>query len=212
VLIKSILCGNGKLQLTRNALHEAVTQRLIPVSTTFNDEETVGELDLAPIEPTSYKMISRFLLNRLRESTWLNYYLQLIAELIRDEKGKVAEEVLAYYISLSVLSSPSSSLSLFDLLKPFYPYDEKNISGYWKTAHSISCTATKVVNVKSLKKNERKLDLDLLVEKENSYYTDRVFFNPDESMGLDLCFVGTGSNCKPKLITVQCKNLSKWWI
>jgi hypothetical protein len=207
ILIKYVLCGNGHLPLDRNALHEAVTKRVIPVTGEMIQKKS--SITLQKVEPCTFDVIRSYLLDNLK--SYFDYYLLLITESVRDEKGKVAETAVAYYIVLSVLKEESRSIKIFDLLKSMTIVEERTLSKYWKVLKNVSCCATEVVDLKSLMpqlkaKIAGSTELNLFVHSTKKYDTSLLLINFDNDMGLDLAFVGLTKAKNFRLVAIQSKN------
>jgi hypothetical protein len=159
------------------------------------------------------EIIEDYLLTRLQEDrSSLDTFVSAIAETFEDEKGKNAEELLSYYISLVVRRS-RNAITLFDILKKFYPYEETiSLGSYWKELKSYYCDSWEVTNLRQLTELTDFTSLSnnpdmALFYYNGEYSSNRILYNFNNFMGVDVGFlVRNIEDDSLKFVAVQSKN------
>jgi hypothetical protein len=223
-LVRDVLCGTGKLYLTKDAVVEAISERVIPIAgskkpfqtadrSIAENSEKIEVVDLAEVEPTTFIQIRSYLKTQVKSEK--NYILGLIYEALKDEKGKLAELMFCYYVSLTVLETDEKP-RLYDLLSPLFPYRSTSQLEYIRDLRGWMCSASCVIDVAKYKKNYSEeitceLELfDAIIEREKgislSSSSSLIFYNFDEHMGIDIAFVCADNAGSKRLTTFQSKN------
>jgi hypothetical protein len=211
VFLKYGLCGNGKIPLTEQAVHESISQRVIPVSGGLADNAAV--VDISTLEPTTFVQMRKYLKDDIRAN--FEQYMKMLVVSIQEEKGKIAEEVLAYYLCIQSIcfhSLSHSRMSLHNLVKPLYPHhDPTDENSFHHCTDSLSQLTVNVDEVVNLKHFKGTLDCEFNVFIDGTtgkYSFSKVVFGFDEYCGIDLALLTTDISGKPRFIAILSKNHS----
>lgn len=199
-LISGVLTNSPIILPSDETLAEAIRSSLIPVCST-----QYGKQILISDEPLVVKAIIEYLQLLLASQFDKVMYLYLNS-LKFLSKGITAEEVVSYYIVMSVLSH-TGNLSLEKLFLPFFsPGTEAMLP---PTLREFQCTATTLVDMSSWE--QKTSFLRRFVRDDGSYDTNIVLHNLPPRAGVDIAFLVTNSmavdpTLRCQVVTCQIKN------
>jgi hypothetical protein len=206
-LIKTIICGNGKMFLHGDQdISQAILDGVILAS---SDEAVVRspEKNIRETEPLVYDGLISYL-----SSMDINKIMNLVLNQINDESGATAEEMFSYWIALKTFShctggnSARKGILLGELLFPLY--DGENLAHFPRNhLNEYVCNATKVVNLENSGFVSSLAIVPRIDNSIESMNTETVFFGINTLCGVDIVFVVKSVlNNHYKLVAIQSKN------
>lgn len=212
-LIKSIICSDGKCLLDSDGVSEAILTGVVCVSAAKSNSVASNktQLDVRNDEPMVCSVIEDYLFSILsKNDDSLFQSFQFIANSLNGDKGKRAEEMFVYYLSVkSYIYTRQHNCKKIPLLDLFKDLDLSNDNVQLRTLAQLYCKPLKIMNCKD--ESQERISLDLLIDHSSTelkYHDNIILFNVEDSMGLDIIFLASDDDDNNRLVGIQTKNSS----